>query len=38
MADQVRIVSASYVMNRQMDVLMGDERAIRLVNAAYDCL
>ena len=38
MADPVRNISASYVMNRQMDVLMGDERAIRLINAAYDCL
>ncbi len=37
-ADPVRGVSGSYVMNRQMDVLVGDERATRLITAAYGCL
>jgi CubicO group peptidase (beta-lactamase class C family) len=37
-ADPVRGLSGSYVMNRQMDVLVGDERATALINAAYGCL
>ena len=37
-ADPVRGVSGSYVMNRQMDVLVGDPRAIALIEAAYRCL
>lgn len=37
-ADPVRGVSGSYVMNRQMDVLVGDPRAIALIDAAYSCL
>lgn len=37
-ADPVRGVSGSYVMNRQREVLVGDERAIRLIDAAYRCL
>lgn len=37
-ADPVRGISGSYVMNRQMDVLVGDPRAIALINAAYGCL
>ncbi len=37
-ADPVRGVSGSYVMNRQMDVLVGDARAVALINAAYRCL
>ena len=37
-ADPERAVSGAYVMNRQMDVLVGDERATALINAAYGCL
>lgn len=37
-ADPVRGVSGSYVMNRQMDVLVGDARAVALIDAAYGCL
>ena len=37
-ADPVRAISGAYVMNRQMDVLVGDERATALINAAYGCL
>ncbi len=37
-ADPERGLSGSYVMNRQMDVLVGDERAMALINAAYGCL
>ena len=37
-ADPERGLSGAYVMNRQMDVLVGDERAMRLINAAYGCL
>jgi CubicO group peptidase (beta-lactamase class C family) len=37
-ADPVRGVSGSYVMNRQMDVLVGDARAVALIEAAYGCL
>ena len=37
-ADPVRGISGAYVMNRQMDVLVGDARAVALINAAYACL
>ncbi len=37
-ADPERGVSGSYVMNRQMDVLVGDRRAMALIDAAYGCL
>jgi CubicO group peptidase (beta-lactamase class C family) len=37
-ADPERGLSGSYVMNRQMDVLVGDARAESLINAAYGCL
>ena len=33
-----RGVSGAYVMNRQMDVLVGDARAKALIEAAYRCL
>lgn len=31
-------LSCGYVMNKQSNVLVGDPRAVRLVNAVYDCL
>ncbi|PWE18268.1 esterase [Marinicauda salina] len=34
-ADPARGVSGAYVMNRQMDVLVGDARAVALIEAAY---
>ena len=37
-ADPARGVSGAYVMNRQMDVLVGDARAKALIEAAYRCL
>lgn len=37
-ADPVRGLSGAYVMNRQMDVLVGDARAKALIEAAYGCL
>ena len=37
-ADPVRGLSGAYVMNRQLDQLVGDVRARALINAAYDCL
>lgn len=37
-ADPERAISGSYVMNRQMDVLVGDARATALITAAYGCL
>ena len=37
-ADPVRGLSGAYVMNRQMDVLVGDLRAKALIEAAYGCL
>ncbi|MGJ3232777.1 MAG: serine hydrolase domain-containing protein [Oceanicaulis sp.] len=37
-ADPERGLSGAYVMNRQMDVLVGDERAKALIEAAYGCL
>jgi CubicO group peptidase (beta-lactamase class C family) len=36
--DPARGLSGSYVMNRQMDVLVGDARALALIEAAYGCL
>ncbi|MEQ8404860.1 MAG: serine hydrolase domain-containing protein [Oceanicaulis sp.] len=36
-ADPVRGVCGAYVMNRQMDVLVGDARAKALIEAAYAC-
>jgi CubicO group peptidase (beta-lactamase class C family) len=37
-ADPARGLSGAYVMNRQMDVLVGDARAVALIEAAYGCL
>jgi CubicO group peptidase (beta-lactamase class C family) len=37
-ADPVRGLSGAYVMNRQMDVLVGDARAQALIETAYACL
>lgn len=37
-ADPVRGLSGAYVMNRQMDVLVGDDRAKALIEAVYRCL
>jgi CubicO group peptidase (beta-lactamase class C family) len=37
-ADPERRVSGAYVMNKQSPELIGDPRAIRLINAAYACL
>lgn len=37
-ADPARELSAAYVMNRQSASLVGDPRAVRLVEAAYGCL
>jgi CubicO group peptidase (beta-lactamase class C family) len=36
--DPDRHLSASYVMNRQSNALLGDERAGRLIGALYGCL
>lgn len=36
--DPARGLSASYVMNRQSNALLGDERAGRLIAALYGCL
>lgn len=36
-ADPVRGLSGAYVMNRQMDVLVGDARAQALIEATYRC-
>jgi CubicO group peptidase (beta-lactamase class C family) len=38
MADPERRLSAAYVMNRQSTALIGDERAVRLLEALYGCL
>ncbi len=38
LADPDRGLSAAYVMNRQSNRLQGDPRAMRLVEALYDCL
>jgi CubicO group peptidase (beta-lactamase class C family) len=37
-ADPARGVSGAYVMNRQGSDLIGDPRAVRLIQAAYSCL
>lgn len=37
-ADPARELSAAYVMNQQTPSLVGDPRAVRLVEAVYDCL
>ena len=37
-ADPERRLSAAYVMNRQSPALIGDPRAVRLIEAAYACL
>lgn len=37
-ADPSRALSAAYVMNRQNASLVGDPRAVRLVEAVYGCL
>jgi CubicO group peptidase (beta-lactamase class C family) len=36
-ADREAGLSGAYVMNRQMDVLVGDARAQALIEAAYGC-
>mgnify|MGYP003109036061 FL=1 len=37
-ADQRNGLTCAYVMNRQSNILVGDPRAVRLVEAAYECL
>lgn len=37
-ADPVRGLAAAYVMNRQSSSLVGDPRAVRLIEAVYGCL
>ncbi len=37
-ADPDRRLTCVYVMNKQSNVLVGDPRAVRLVNAVYGCL
>lgn len=37
-ADRERRLTCAYVMNQQSNVLVGDPRAVRLVNAVYGCL
>ena len=37
-ADQRNGLTCAYVMNRQSNILVGDQRAVRLVEAAYECL
>ncbi len=37
-ADPGRRLSGAYVMNRQSSALIGDQRAVRLIRAAYACL
>jgi CubicO group peptidase (beta-lactamase class C family) len=37
-ADRERRLTCAYVMNKQSNVLVGDPRAVRLVNAVYGCL
>jgi len=37
-ADPVRGVAMAYVMNKQSAQLIGDDRAVRLINTAYECL
>ena len=36
-ADPVRGLSGSYAMNRQLPVLAGDARAMRLIDTVYEC-
>ncbi len=36
--DPDRRLTCAYVMNKQSNVLVGDPRAVRLVNAVYGCL
>lgn len=38
MADPDRKLSAAYVMNRQSSYLIGDPRAVKLIDALYQCL
>ena len=38
MADPARRLSAAYVMNRQSQTLIGDPRAVRLLEALYAAL
>ena len=38
LADPARGLSLAYVMNRQSNILVGDPRAVALVNAVYGCL
>ena len=38
LGDPDRGLSAAYVMNRQSNILQGDPRAVRLVQALYGCL
>jgi len=38
LADPARGLAMAYVMNRQSAQLIGDERALRLIRAAYACL
>jgi CubicO group peptidase (beta-lactamase class C family) len=37
-ADPERRLAAAYVMNRQSPALIGDPRAVRLIEAVYECL
>ena len=37
-ADADNKLTCAYVMNRQSNILVGDPRAVRLVEAVYDCL
>ena len=37
-SDPERRLTCAYVMNRQSNILVGDPRAVRLVEAVYDCL
>jgi CubicO group peptidase (beta-lactamase class C family) len=37
-ADPARGVAMAYVMNKQSPQLIGDDRAVRLIKAAYACL
>ena len=37
-ADQRNGLTCAYVMNKQSNILVGDPRAVRLVEAVYDCL
>lgn len=37
-ADPIRGVAMAYVMNKQSPQLIGDDRAVRLIEAAYACL